>query len=57
MQEELRSERDEGLRQIADLRERIVSKENEIVREMKRREKTQKELQDCRARYFYMTYY
>lgn len=50
VQEELREEREENLRLINELRERIGAKESDNIREVKRREKTQKELQDARAR-------
>jgi chromosome segregation ATPase len=50
VQEELRSERDEALRVITDLKEKLTNKEADNIREIKRREKTQKELQDARNR-------
>eukprot|EP01033_Poteriospumella_lacustris_P007572 gene7572-5443_t len=50
VQEELRTEREENLRVIAELRERVSAKEGDNIREVKRREKTQKELQDARNR-------
>jgi len=48
VQEELRGERDEFKRLNVEFRDRIASKENENARELKRREKTQKELVDVR---------
>lgn len=48
VQEELRGERDELKKLTSDLRERVASKENENARELKRREKTQKELVEVR---------
>ena len=50
VQEELRGERDESKRLNVELRERISSKENENARELRRREKLGKELQDVRVR-------
>jgi hypothetical protein len=50
VQEELRTEREENLRVISELRERIGAKESDNIREVKRREKTQKELQEARNR-------
>jgi hypothetical protein len=50
VQEELRSERDESKSIIEELRERIQNKENESIRELKRREKTHKELQDTKLK-------
>jgi chromosome segregation ATPase len=48
LQEELRAERDDFQKLSVDLRERITSKESENAREVKRREKTQHELMECR---------
>jgi len=45
-----RDERDESNRQVHELRERLQSRDNDNIREVKRREKTQKELQDVRAK-------
>jgi chromosome segregation ATPase len=50
VQDDLRNERDDAIRQIGELRERMAAKEGDNLREVKRREKTQKELQDARAR-------
>lgn len=50
LQEELRTERDEFQKLSGELRERISSKESENAREVKRREKTQEELMDCRQK-------
>ncbi len=50
VQEELRNERDEAIHQIGEFRERLTAKESDNLREVKRREKTQKELQDARTR-------
>lgn len=36
---------------MAELRERLQARENDNARESKRREKTQKELQDVRAKF------
>ena len=50
VQEELRDDRDKYKTTVSELRERIISKENENKRELKRREKTQKELMDVRTK-------
>lgn len=50
LQEELRTERDEFQKLSGELRERITSKESENAREVKRRQKTQDELIDCRQK-------
>jgi chromosome segregation ATPase len=50
VQQELRNERDEHLKLINEFRERMAAKESDNIREIKRREKTQKELQDARTR-------
>lgn len=50
LQQELRQEKDEGIKSNSELRDRLGVKENENVREIRRREKTQKELQDARLR-------
>lgn len=50
VQEELRQERDLHLKLINDLKEKYAAKEAEHLREARRREKTQKELQDARTR-------
>lgn len=46
-----RDERDESNRQMGELRERLQARENDNARELKRREKTQKELQDVRSKF------
>eukprot|EP01036_Dinobryon_divergens_P027374 gene27374-36141_t len=51
VQDELRDERDESNRQMGELRERLQARENDNARELKRREKTQKELQDVRSKF------
>ena len=50
LQEELREDRDEFKKLSGELRERITSKESENAREVKRRQKTQDELMDCRQK-------
>eukprot|EP01038_Epipyxis_sp_PR26KG_P008365 gene8365-11319_t len=50
VQEELRNERDDSNRSIVELRERLSTREADCLREVKRREKTQKELQESRSR-------
>lgn len=50
VQTELREEKEEGIRLVAEIRERLAVKENENIRESRRREKTQKELQDARLK-------
>lgn len=50
VQTEMRAGLEENVRQIAELRERLAVKENDNIREVKRREKTQKELQDARTK-------
>lgn len=50
VQEELRDDRDEANKLITELKDRLNIKESDCIREVKRREKTQKELQDARSR-------
>jgi chromosome segregation ATPase len=50
VQEELRAERDESNRTVEEVRERLAIKESDNLREIKRREKTQKELLDARIK-------
>jgi chromosome segregation ATPase len=50
LQEELRVENETSRQSVSDLRERLQTKENESVRELKRREKTHKELQEARLK-------
>jgi chromosome segregation ATPase len=50
VQEELRAERDEANRTVEEVRERLAVKESDNLREIKRREKTQKELLDARVK-------
>ena len=50
VQEELRSERELHLKLISDLKDKFSAKEAEYLRESRRREKTQKELQDARTK-------
>jgi chromosome segregation ATPase len=50
LQEEIREERDEFKKLSTELKERIVSKESENAREVKRRTKTQNELMDIRKK-------
>lgn len=50
LQEEIREERDEFKKLSTELKERIVSKESENAREVKRRTKTQSELMDIRKK-------
>lgn len=50
VQEELRAERDEANKQCEEVRERLAVKESDNLREIKRREKTQKELLDARIK-------
>jgi hypothetical protein len=51
VQGELRSERDNADRSNRELRERITARDADNLREIKRREKTQRELHDARLRY------
>lgn len=50
VQEELRGERDVARKMSVELRERLASKESENARELRRREKMGKELQEVRMR-------
>lgn len=50
VQEELREEKLQALGVIEELKNKLNSKETEIEREGRRREKTQKELQDARTK-------
>lgn len=51
VQEDLRNERDESDKAVRELRERLTARDNDNLREVKRREKTQKELQDARFKF------
>ena len=51
VQEDLRTEKDSALAEMAALREKLASKEAEIVRESKRRQKTHLELMDVRRNF------